>query len=83
MLAVEVDRDLAAALEARALPGLQVVTGDFLRQDWDALRRRLARVPIAPDRSGSSAIFPTTSRRRSCSGCSSWPGPARRFATPP
>jgi 16S rRNA (adenine1518-N6/adenine1519-N6)-dimethyltransferase len=37
VLAVEVDRDLAAALEARALPRLQVVTGDFLRQDWDAL----------------------------------------------
>ena len=37
VLAVEVDRDLAAALEARALPTLQVVTGDFLRQDWEAL----------------------------------------------
>ena len=37
VLAVEVDRDLAAALVARALPTLQVVTGDFLHQDWDAL----------------------------------------------
>jgi 16S rRNA (adenine1518-N6/adenine1519-N6)-dimethyltransferase len=49
VLAVEVDRDLAAALEARALPGLQVVTGDFLRLDWDVLVagwRRPAAGPI-------------------------------------
>jgi 16S rRNA (adenine1518-N6/adenine1519-N6)-dimethyltransferase len=37
VLAVEVDRDLAAALTARALPTLQVVTGDFLDQDWSRL----------------------------------------------
>ena len=37
VLAVEVDRDLAAALAARALPALQIVTGDFLEQDWEAL----------------------------------------------
>ena len=37
VLAVEVDRDLAAALSARALPTLQIVTGDFLEQDWEAL----------------------------------------------
>lgn len=34
VLAVELDRDLATALSARALPTLQVVTGDFLDQDW-------------------------------------------------
>jgi 16S rRNA (adenine1518-N6/adenine1519-N6)-dimethyltransferase len=49
VLAVEVDRDLAAALEARALPTLQVVTADFLRQEWDALMaswRRPAPGPV-------------------------------------
>lgn len=33
VLAIEVDRDLAAALDARALPGLTVVTADFLDVD--------------------------------------------------
>ena len=37
VLAIEVDRDLAAALVARALPRLTVVTGDVLAQDWDRL----------------------------------------------
>jgi len=49
VLAVEVDRDLAAALAARGLPTLQVVTGDFLAQDWDRLMadwRRPASGPV-------------------------------------
>ena len=36
LLAVEVDRDLAAALEARQLPALTVVTGDVLEIDLAA-----------------------------------------------
>jgi 16S rRNA (adenine1518-N6/adenine1519-N6)-dimethyltransferase len=43
VLAVEVDRDLAAALAARRIPRLQVVGGDFLAQDWDALMRAWTR----------------------------------------
>ena len=49
VLAVEVDRDLAAALDARGLPRLQVITGDYLLQDWDALMagwRRPAPGPV-------------------------------------
>lgn len=37
MLAVEVDRDLAARLEAQAVPNLSVHTGDVLDTDVDAL----------------------------------------------
>ncbi len=37
VLAIEVDRDLAAALEARAVPNLAVHTGDVLETDVDAL----------------------------------------------
>ncbi len=37
VLAIEVDRDLAAALEARAVPNLAVHTGDVLEADVDAL----------------------------------------------
>lgn len=37
LLAVEIDRDLAAALAARALPKVHVVTGDILQVDIDAL----------------------------------------------
>lgn len=37
VLAIEVDRDLAAALEARAVPNLTVHTGDVLEADLDAL----------------------------------------------
>jgi 16S rRNA (adenine1518-N6/adenine1519-N6)-dimethyltransferase len=50
VLAVEVDRDLAAALAARGLPGLQVVTGDFLAQDWDRLMADWDRPAAAPVR---------------------------------
>ncbi len=37
VLAIEVDRDLAAALDARAVPNLTVHTGDVLEADLDAL----------------------------------------------
>lgn len=37
VVAVEVDEDLADALERRADPGLRIVRGDFLRVDLDAL----------------------------------------------
>jgi 16S rRNA (adenine1518-N6/adenine1519-N6)-dimethyltransferase len=50
VLAVEVDRDLAAALIARALPNLRVVTGDFLDQDWDALMAAWGRPSGGPVR---------------------------------
>jgi 16S rRNA (adenine1518-N6/adenine1519-N6)-dimethyltransferase len=50
VLAVEVDRDLAAALTARALPRLQVVTGDFLAQDWDGLMATWRRPNAGPVR---------------------------------
>ena len=35
LTAVEIDRDLAAALEAESLPGVRVVTADFLAADLD------------------------------------------------
>ena len=66
LVAVEIDRDLAAALPADgAADTSRVVEGDFLDIDLAALladetRRRCA----------WSATCPTTSRRRSCSGCS-------------
>jgi 16S rRNA (adenine1518-N6/adenine1519-N6)-dimethyltransferase len=50
VLAVELDRDLAAALAARQLPRLQVVSGDFLRQDWDALMAAWERPTQGPVR---------------------------------
>lgn len=37
VLAVEIDRDLAAALQARQEPNLNVVVGDVLRMDWAEL----------------------------------------------
>lgn len=37
LLGVEIDRDLAAALTARALPNVGVVAGDFLQVDWTQL----------------------------------------------
>ena len=39
IIAVEIDRDLAAALPARVPPNVQVVLGDFLRTDLDVLLR--------------------------------------------
>ncbi|MGD9902279.1 MAG: 16S rRNA (adenine(1518)-N(6)/adenine(1519)-N(6))-dimethyltransferase RsmA [Vicinamibacterales bacterium] len=50
VLAIEVDRDLAAALVARALPTLRVVAGDFLDQDWDRLMADWARPTPRPVR---------------------------------
>jgi len=50
VLAVEVDRDLAAALAARGLPNLQVVTGDFLAQDWERLMADWRRPTAGPVR---------------------------------
>lgn len=37
VVAVEIDRDLAAALDAREAANLSVVVGDVLRLDWDSL----------------------------------------------
>ena len=39
VIAVEIDRDLAAALPARVPPNVQVVRGDFLRTDFNHLLR--------------------------------------------
>jgi 16S rRNA (adenine1518-N6/adenine1519-N6)-dimethyltransferase len=39
IVAVEIDRDLAAALPARVPPNVRVVLGDFLRTDLDELLR--------------------------------------------
>ena len=39
VVAVEIDRDLAAALRAHALPNVRVVTGDFLDVDLDDILR--------------------------------------------
>ncbi len=47
VLAIEVDRDLAAALEKKAVPNLTVHTGDVLDADVDALLDQWA----GPDRS--------------------------------
>lgn len=47
--AVEVDRDLAAALRARQLPNVTVVTGDVLALSiTDLARRALAHAPAGP-----------------------------------
>ena len=72
LLAIEIDRDLAAELEAAALPNVTVVTGDVLVRrpacrsspNWLGAAARTRQ-----SRSASSATFPTTSRRRSCSRC--------------
>jgi 16S rRNA (adenine1518-N6/adenine1519-N6)-dimethyltransferase len=37
LLAIEIDRDLAAALIERNIPQLEVVVGDAIRLDWDSL----------------------------------------------
>ena len=42
LIAIEVDRDLAAALDARQLPHVTVVTADVLDVDFVAVARRLA-----------------------------------------
>jgi 16S rRNA (adenine1518-N6/adenine1519-N6)-dimethyltransferase len=53
VVAVEIDRDLAAALSARALPNVRAVTGDFLDVDLPTL---LARDGAASKRGAIRAI---------------------------
>ncbi|MGE0042985.1 MAG: 16S rRNA (adenine(1518)-N(6)/adenine(1519)-N(6))-dimethyltransferase RsmA [Vicinamibacterales bacterium] len=48
LLAVEVDRDLAAALEAEGLPNVTVVTGDFLDLDVEATAAAWLGAPLGP-----------------------------------
>ena len=63
MVAVEIDRDLAAHLRAELPSSVRVAEGDFLWTPFFAMSR---------NRSASSVIFPITSRRRfsssSCAG---------------
>ncbi|MDP1572345.1 MAG: 16S rRNA (adenine(1518)-N(6)/adenine(1519)-N(6))-dimethyltransferase RsmA [Vicinamibacterales bacterium] len=49
LLAIEIDRDLAAALEARALPRVTVVTGDFLDLDIPAVVETWLGAPLGPE----------------------------------
>jgi 16S rRNA (adenine1518-N6/adenine1519-N6)-dimethyltransferase len=46
VLAVEIDRDLASALVARALPNVDVINADVLTQDLGMLAERLAPTPV-------------------------------------
>jgi 16S rRNA (adenine1518-N6/adenine1519-N6)-dimethyltransferase len=46
LVAVEIDRDLAAALQARALPNVEVVGGDVLTVDLTSIASRLAPGPV-------------------------------------
>jgi 16S rRNA (adenine1518-N6/adenine1519-N6)-dimethyltransferase len=46
LLAVEIDRDLAAVLVARALPNVAVVIGDVLDLDLQALAAQLGPMPV-------------------------------------
>jgi 16S rRNA (adenine1518-N6/adenine1519-N6)-dimethyltransferase len=48
LLAVEVDRDLAADLEAAALPNVTVVTGDVLSVDLEPIITRWLGTPMGP-----------------------------------
>ena len=48
LLAIEVDRDLAAALQARQADGLTVVQGDILDADLPSLVAAWQGVPLAP-----------------------------------
>ncbi len=48
LLAVEIDRDLAAALEREALPNVTVVCGDVLAVDVAAAIERWLGAPLAP-----------------------------------
>lgn len=49
LLAVEVDRDLAADLEAAALPNVTVVTGDVLSVDLEPIVSGWLGSPLGPD----------------------------------
>ena len=78
IVAVEIDRDLAAHLARHAcLPTSMSSTGDFL------VDRPGKRAAGERSRCGSSAIFPTTSRRRFSSPSRLKPTGERRFAMPP
>jgi 16S rRNA (adenine1518-N6/adenine1519-N6)-dimethyltransferase len=55
VLAVEIDRDLAAALAARALPNVAVVIGDILDLDVDAL---VAEQLMTPDEAAAPEALP-------------------------
>ena len=46
LLAVEIDRDLAAALTARALPNVSVILGDVLKADLRELAAQLGPAPV-------------------------------------
>jgi len=48
VLAIEVDRDLAAGLRARGSPGLTVVEGDVLKADLPALVEEWQQAPLDP-----------------------------------
>src|SRR5688572_4168956 len=50
LLAIEVDRDLAADLQAEALPNVTVVTGDVLSIDLRAALTGWLGAPPGPDR---------------------------------
>ncbi len=81
VLAIEIDRDLASALEARKPSNVTVVCGRCPRPRSAGRDRRMARRADGTRRARarSSATFPTTSRRRSCSGC--WTSRRRRMAS--
>jgi 16S rRNA (adenine1518-N6/adenine1519-N6)-dimethyltransferase len=46
VLAIEVDRDLVAALQARGAPGLTIVHGDVLEADWRSLIESWRQAPL-------------------------------------
>jgi 16S rRNA (adenine1518-N6/adenine1519-N6)-dimethyltransferase len=46
LLAVEIDRDLSAALVSRALPNVEIITADVLELDLAELAERLAPGPV-------------------------------------
>jgi 16S rRNA (adenine1518-N6/adenine1519-N6)-dimethyltransferase len=59
LVAVEVDRDLAAALDARGLPNVTVMTGDVLDVDLVAIARRLGGALLSADASAQAAAPPS------------------------
>src|SRR5690606_12781085 len=58
VVAVEIDRDLAAGLQARALPNLTVITADVLEVDLVAIAREMA---AAPSTTASTGVVTTAS----------------------
>ena len=80
LIAVELDRVLAAQLRLRfgMFSNVEVIEADILSIDFDSLLAPspACAVPASnsgPNRSRSSAIFPTTSPPTSCCACSSTP----------